>query len=143
MKKISIMGSMADYNPVTGQFAGTVATKDRMLMAMLFNYINDKQWRMVFSKFCKKRTIGEKSQSHRLNGFLQQISQITGMDFDMLKIYFKQKAISRGLSFNTDPEGNAIAISEVQMTTIEASYVIDEIEQYAAEENIWLYEGLN
>ena len=142
MKKISIMGSIADYNPVTGQFAGTVATTDRMLMAMMYDFVDGKQWRMIFAKYYKPRTIGKDSQSHCLNGYIQQICEITGNDFDMLKDYFKRQALSDGLDFNTAPDGVAVPISEVHMSTVEIGYVTDRVKLYADENDIWLFEGI-
>ncbi len=141
MKKISIMGSIADYNPVTGQFAGTIATVDRMLMAMMYDFVDGKQWDLGFGKHYDKRTTGDKSQSHKANGYIQQLCGVGGWDFDTLKYYLKRKSLRRGLRFTTDPDGEAVPISETEMSTVDIQPFIDEIEQFAAEREIWLYEG--
>ena len=142
MKPVEVIGTITDYNPRTGEFKGTIGSAGRMLMAIMYDFVDGKQWRMIFGKFYKLRTTGEKSQSHRLNGFIQQICEATGNDFDAVKDYLKRKAIGRGLRYETAPDGVLVPISETRMTTIEIGYVIAEAEQLAAEEGIWLYEGI-
>ena len=142
MKPVEVIGTITDYNPRTGEFKGTIGSAGRMLMAIMFDHINGKQWRMIFGKFYKLRTTGKESQSHRANGFVAQICQAKGYDFDVFKYYSKRKSIRRGLPFKTDPEGEPVPISEAKMTTVDIQCWIDEIEQIAAEEGIWLYEGI-
>ncbi len=96
--------------------------------------------KLIIKKPFKARTVGDKSQNHRLNGFIQQIAMHTGMDFDVLKYYFKKKAIKRGYPFETDPEGEAIPLSESKIDTTQAGYLNDEIEQFAGENDITLRE---
>lgn len=88
----------------------------------------------------KPRTTGWRSQNHRINGFIQQISMYSGMDFETLKVYFKKKALTRGYPFETDPDGDAVPYSEARIDTVQASYLINEIEQFAAENDITLKE---
>ena len=143
MKRIEIIGSINHYDSGTGEFHGYVQQIDRGYMKAMFDFINKKQWKMILGKHYRKRTTGKDSQNHRINGFVQQICEDTGNDFDTLKYYFKRKAIRQGYPFKTDPEGEAVPVSEAILTTIEAAYLIDEIEQYAAENGIILYEGEN
>ena len=143
MKQIDVIGTITDYNSVTGEFKGTIGTDGRMFMAMMYDFIDGKQWRMVLGKYYKLRTTGPKSQSHKANGYIQQICYITGEDFDVMKAWLKRKSIRRGTPFATDRDGEPVAMSEVKMSTVQIQPFIDEIVQFAAEENIWLYEGIN
>ena len=96
--------------------------------------------RLLIKRPYKPRSTGRFSQNHRINGFIQQVCKSTAMDFDVMKYYFKKKAISRGYPFKTDPEGSAVPDSESTINTIQAGYLIDEIEQFAAENGIYLQE---
>ena len=96
--------------------------------------------RLKISKPMKPRTTGEKSQNHHINGHIQQLCVETGMDFDVLKYYFKKKAISRGYPFDTDPDGEAVPWSESRISTEQAGYLIDTIHQFADENDIYLKE---
>ncbi len=96
--------------------------------------------KLIIKKPFKPRTTGLRSQNHRINGFIQQIAMHTGIDFDVLKYYFKKKAIKRGYPFETDPEGEAIPLSEAKIDTTQAGYLNDEIEQFADENDITLRE---
>ena len=142
MRQIEAIGTMTDYNPVTGTFYGVIGTDSRMLMAMMYDFVDGKQWKMMFGKYYRKRTTGPGSQSHRANGFIAQICYVTGEDFDVLKYSLKRKAIRRGLDFKTDSDGEPVPMSETEMTTKDIQPFIEEIEQDAAEKSIWLYEGV-
>ncbi len=141
MKKIEIIGNIDQYNSESGEFHGYVQQIDRGYMQAMVKFVGKKQWKLILGKHYRKRTTGKDSQNHRINGFIQQICEDTGNDFDTIKYYFKRKAIRRGYPSKTDPEGEAVPVSEAILTTIEAAYLIDEIEQYAAENSILLYEG--
>lgn len=96
--------------------------------------------KLKISKPFKARTTGEKSQNHHINGHIQQLSVQTGMDFDILKYYFKRKAIGRGYPFDTDPDGEPIPWSETRIDITQAGYLIDTIHQFADENGYWLKE---
>lgn len=87
----------------------------------------------------RHRSTGEHSQNHRINGFIQQICIAKGMEFDTLKYYCKYKAIDRGYPFDTVGEF-VVPWSESRISTVEAMYLIDTIEQIAAEQGIVLQE---
>jgi hypothetical protein len=89
----------------------------------------------------RPRTTGEKSQNHRLNGFIQQICMSTGNDFDMIKVLIKMRAIDKGYPFLTLPTGDRYPKSESFSTVEECSLLIAETEQLAAEEGIRLKEN--
>jgi len=91
------------------------------------------------SEVRKRRTTGERSQNHRLNGFIQQICVETGNDFHAVKEVVKLRAISRGYPFDTF-NGVTIPRSEADSSTVECSLLIAEVEQLAAELEIRLVE---
>lgn len=95
----------------------------------------------------RPRSTGKGSQSHRINGFVAQIAAQTGDDFDTVKIRCKQRAIGRGWQFVTVEEDIGgvthefkIAKSESEASVEEAKYLIDAVEQYAAECGVTLIE---
>jgi len=88
----------------------------------------------------KPRTTGDGSQSHHLNGHVQQIAEFTGDEFDDVKMEIKRRAIKRGYPFHTDSFGNAVPDSEANSSTVECGYLIDEAHEVAAFLNIKLKE---
>ena len=95
----------------------------------------------------KLRSTGDKSQSHALNGFIQQICQETGNDFYDVKEYIKSKAVSRGypmLMKNSkvvvNPYGEPKGISEADSSIEECSLLIEQAHMLASEYGIELKE---
>lgn len=97
----------------------------------------------------KRRSTGKNSQNHAINGFIQQICMMTGNDFDDAKIFLKRSAFKRGYPFKYDlngdivyslNDGEPVPASETEISTIEAGYLIDEIKQFADENEITLIE---
>jgi len=88
----------------------------------------------------KPRTTGDKSQSHHLNGHIQQIAQYTGDDFDDVKMEIKRRAISRGYPFRTDSFGNVVPESEANSSTVECAMLIDTAHEVASFLNLRLKE---
>jgi len=97
-------------------------------------------YRIRLSQPYKPRSTGPHSQCNRINGFIQQIAVETGNDFDVLKTFFKRLALSHDYPFDTDPEGEPVPRSESKLSTTEAGYLIETIEQWAAENGIALKE---
>ena len=110
------------------------------------------------TKIKKPRTTGKNSQSHHLNGHIQQICIETGNDFADVKKVIKQKAIKRGYPIlliktgvdklgkdimkpKLDLWGNEQGISETEADTVECGHLIDESHQIASEFGIVLNEG--
>lgn len=85
------------------------------------------------------RSTGYRSQSHHLNGHIQQICVATGNDFEMVKTVVKMRAIARGYPFKT-LRGVVIPQSEADSSIEECALLIDEVHQLAAEEGIGLLE---
>lgn len=95
----------------------------------------------------KARTTGRFSQSHHLNGHIQQICTETGNDFSQVKEYIKSRAISRGYPQKThhgrpafDLFDRPIGISEADSTTEQCALLIEEAHMLASELGIVLRE---
>ena len=94
---------------------------------------------LQLKKWYKGRSTGWKSQSHHINGHCQQIAEETGNDFDTVKSYCKNEAISAGYPIDIL---NDIVIpwSEARIDTLQASILIDTIHRLAADYGINLKE---
>ena len=88
----------------------------------------------------RPRSTGWKSQSHRINGFIQQICQATGNYFDDVKMHCKKLAISQGYPFVTGLDGQPYPKGEPDISVEEATILIRVIEQLAAELGVILRE---
>lgn len=102
---------------------------------------------VTFQAPFRPRSTGPGSQSHRINGFVAQIAAATGDDFDAVKIRCKQRAIARGWPFITveeDIDGVThefkVAKSEADASVEEAKFLIEAVEQFAAECGVTLVE---
>ena len=97
----------------------------------------------------KKRSTGEHSQNHALNGAIQQICQETGNDFQDVKEYVKSRAVSMGYPMLTrsdgqivvNPYGEPRGISEADSTSKECSLLIEVTHMLASEYGIILKES--
>ena len=97
----------------------------------------------------RPRTTGKGSQSHHINGHIQQLSIETGFNFSDMKKYMKELAVSRGYPMELndngdpmmDPWDNPVGKSESDISVEEAKLLIDTIHQFAAENGIRLVEG--
>ena len=102
---------------------------------------------VTFQAPFRPRSTGRGSQSHRINGFCAQIAAHTGDDFDTVKIRCKQRAIGRGWGFVTVEEDIngvthefKVAKSEADASVEEAKFLIEAVEEYAAECGVILEE---
>ena len=94
----------------------------------------------------RPRTTGERSQNRAINGYIQQICEDTGNDFDDVKMYCKKQAISHGYPMKLrdngevvlSMEGEPIPESETKISVEEASILIETIMQLAGELGIIL-----
>ena len=96
----------------------------------LIDFCNNKRGgylRLVLSPPFKHRSTGEKSQNHHINGHVQQISNHTGEDFDVIKMQAKRNAIKRGYPIYIDIFGNTMPKSETEIDSTEAGYLIEEL----------------
>lgn len=96
----------------------------------------------------KKRSTGDFSQNHHLNGHIQQISTYTGQPFEDVKKYIKQMAISMGYPIKevagnpvTDLWGQVTGISEKDATAAQCALLIECAHAMATDLGIVLEEG--
>ena len=93
------------------------------------------------SRWYKPRTTGYRSQNTRIHGFAQQCLAALGWEgvtLEQFIYWMKHRARSRGFPFHVFPDGLAAPASERDCDTVDASYLIDEIEQFAAANGIRL-----
>lgn len=111
------------------------------LAALIVKGQKYEDWYSVTIKLPRRpRTTGDKSQNHRINGFIQQIAAATGNGFEAVKMYLKTEAISEGWPCETLPNGTVVPKSESEASVEEASILIGTIERFAAEWGIRLEE---
>ena len=90
-------------------------------------------YRIMLKEIRPKRTTGEFSQNHHLNGHVQQICEETGNDFTAIKQYIKQRAIKQNYPYTTLPNGDVLPKSEADVDVLECGYAIDEAHILAGE----------
>jgi len=88
----------------------------------------------------KPRTTGDGSQSHHLNGHVQQIAEYTGDGFDEVKMHVKREAIAMGYPFHTNSFGEVVPESEANASTVECGYLIDTAHRIASDLGVRLKE---
>ena len=99
----------------------------------------------------KPRTTGDKSQSHHLNGHIQQIAEETGMPFEAVKLEVKHRGVSMGYPMllkkngevKLDIWGRVMGISEADSSTKDCAILIEVTHILAAEIGMILKEGTN
>ena len=97
-------------------------------------------WNVKISRPKCPRTVGYKSQNHHINGHVQQICIETGNTFSAVKERMKELAIGMGYPVETLPDGSVEPISESEIDTVQAGYLIDTIHIFCAEYGIRLIE---
>lgn len=95
---------------------------------------------------CRSRTL---SQNGKIHAMIQEFAEYTGDELDYLKYELKVSAIRRGYPVKTDKngdplfskrDGRPIPKSTTEITSEEATYLIEEIRQQAAEMGVFLSE---
>lgn len=99
------------------------------------------QYTITIDKPRRRRTTGRRSQNARINGHIQVIAAATGNDFDDVKMYVKQRAVSMGYPMLLDEDGNVVVSmlngsplgqSESDCSVEEAKILIEQIHLLAA-----------
>lgn len=109
----------------------------------MIKYCNEKRggyMRLVLSPPFKHRSTGERSQNHHINGHCQQIANETGEDFDVIKMHAKRMAIKRGYPVKINIFGETVPLSETEIDTEQAGYLIESLHEIAAFLDIRLQE---
>ena len=121
--------------PATQQIAVTELEKHLHLMKPGRTYVFTAKEKRA------KRSTGEASQNHHLNGHIQQICMAIGeTDFDSIKDYVKRKAVGMGLPSTTLKNGDILPMRERDSDSFECYLMIEAAHLLAAEEGIFLKE---
>lgn len=113
--------------------------EQRELISYLIKKTKGKKINLRIGKWYRKRTTGDLSQNHAINGFVQQIAMATGNEFADVKMAAKERALKRNYPIRTVC-GKAVPLHEHEINTLQAGYLIDELKQIADELNIRLIE---
>ena len=110
----------------------------------LIKYCTEKRGgflRLILSPPFKHRSTGPKSQGNHINGHVQQISNTTGEEFDVIKMEAKRRSMKRGYPWRPDIFGGTQPVSETEIDTEQAGFLIDELHMIAAFLDIKLKEN--
>ena len=97
---------------------------------------------LTFAAPYKKRTKGKHSQNNCIHGYSQVIAEYTGETVERIKDFCKKRAFRRGYPAKVDSEGDIVYLpldgepipeSTAKVNTVQAGYVIEELETLAAE----------
>ena len=90
----------------------------------------------------KPRTTGKNSQNSCIWGYATQLANYTGQDVEDIIDYIKLKAIKRGYPYHINQlNGHMTPESMTNINTVQAGYLIEELELLANELEFTLYEG--
>ena len=127
------------YADKPGEFRLVVPSPYCNLIAALLRRKKDHYYRIRIDRPRKARTTGDRSQNHHINGHCQQIAIETGNNFETVKTYCKEQAISEGYPYD-EFGGKMIPYSETRIDTVQAGVLIETIHRLAAELGIVLEE---
>lgn len=111
----------------------------------IIEYCIDKRggyMRLILSPPFKHRSTGENSQNHHINGHVTQIANSTGESFDYIKDYAKREAFKRGYPKRITKLGETVPVSEIDIDSTQAGYLIEELHLIADFLGIKLKEGM-
>jgi hypothetical protein len=141
MNRLDVLAVAPEYDRYSGKLSLQLLSEYRDAFNYLWEKVGPKHmWRIEFRKYYRRRTTGPQSQNHWINGSIQTICRETGNSFTAVKERMKELALSRGYPFETLPDGSIQPKSETQITTVEASCLIDTIQQFCAEYGIPILE---
>lgn len=95
---------------------------------------------ITLNKPFRPRTVGDKSQSHHLNGHIMQICEITGNDYDTIKYCVKMIAVEQMGYPYTEVAGHILPKRERDCSTEECAKLIEASHILAANLSIVLKE---
>ena len=97
---------------------------------------------ITFKPPYKKRTSGPNSQNSCIHGYAFAIAEFMGEELERVKFYAKRRAFRRGYPVKKDDDGAIVysmldgepmPASSAEINTVEAGYLIEELQQLAAE----------
>lgn len=96
----------------------------------------------VFSVPYKSRTTGKASQNNKIWAMITDIAQETGNDIEDVENYAKERAMARGYPYKINRmNGRPMPLSMTEIDTVQASILIETLQQLAAELGIVLHDG--
>jgi len=137
--RLKMRALIPEYDATTGRAMVQLLSDYREAFAILHQRVKGAVWELTAGKWYRRRTTGWRSQNHRINSHIQQISMETGQDFATVKMMAKINAIDQGYPFISYRD-RIIPKSETEINTQEASLLIEAINQMAAELGIILKE---
>ena len=126
-------------------FVPPQATNERQALKRLLDLCENRHGGFVSLSFAvpyKKRTSGRHSQNSAIHGFASCIADYTGEELERIKFYCKRRAMRRGYQVKKDELGNIVMSkldgepmpeSSGRVNTVEAGYLIEELQQLAGE----------
>lgn len=132
------------------EFIPPTRTNERIALRDILDLCKRKHNNFVSLTFAvpyKKRTTGKHSQNSCIHGYAQTIANFCGDDVESIKMYCKKKAVRRGYPVKLDDwgeiiysklDGEPIPESSAHVNTVQAGYLIEELQQLAAELGIVL-----
>jgi hypothetical protein len=122
------------------EFIATAQTAEEQVRYHISQMKTGRQYRFTVKEIRPGRTTGPGGQGAHFNGHIQQIANETGNDFDTIKMYVKEQAVSMGWPYTTLPNGAVLPKSETEVDVVECGYGIETCHVLAGELGIILRE---
>lgn len=154
-RDVAIYGAVRVPEKDLAELTFIIPAQVESALGILFTYQEQtrKKPKPVYNLIVKpptaNRSVGYRSQNHRINGHIQQICEATGNDFDDVKEYCKSRAVSMGYPYKSDDNGvpkislmtgQPMGISEGEATMDDARILCEAINLVAAELSVILIE---
>ena len=132
MRKIEIVGKIDQFNPETGEFHGYVSSMDRGLMKGMFDFVGQKQWKLILGKYYRRWTTGDKSQNHHIFGHGTELATFTGQSVKSFLYESAERAFSKGYPPKDNAFGKIVPIELEELDTMGAAILIEQLHEDAA-----------
>lgn len=111
----------------------------------LFQFCTEKKdsnIKCTFSVPYKSRTTGKASQNNKIWAIITEIAKETDNDLEDVENYAKERAMARGYPYKINRmNGRPMPLSMTEIDTVQASILIETLQQLAAELGIVLHDG--
>lgn len=105
------------------------------------NVQKSKQIYVKLAPVRKPRTTGWKSQNKHIHGHAQQIAEYTGDYKEDVINEAKRRAVTHGYPVRENSFGAIVPVSERDISTVEAGYLIEELHHIASDLDVRLVEN--